>query len=144
MYLKNGATNKRLCLGFITVKSNYLTVDQNARGSYFFAFNSLSIMIRSKLTIIPTKVMINAKQVSMIINVSYIVMSITSVFHISNWIDIYVNEVYVLSILRPHTLLETEVVIFLDLFAVKKDWWHNNINWRDNDGSDRYWFRNNK
>lgn len=52
--------------------------------------------------------------------------------------DIYVNEGYVPSILRPHTLPETEVVIFLDLFAVKKDWWHNNINWRDNDGSDRY------
>ena len=65
--------------------------------------------------------MINAKQVSMIIIVSYIVMSITSVFHISKSLDIYVNEGYVPSILRPHTLPETEVVIFLDLFAVNKD-----------------------
>ena len=65
-------------------------------------------------------------------------MLITSVFHISKSLDIYVNEGYVPSILRPHTLPETEVVNFLDLFAVKKDWWHNNIKWRDNDGSDRY------
>ena len=79
------------------------------------------MMIRSNLTIKLNSAMINVSNANIIITASEVFMLITSVFHISKSLDIYVNEGYVPSILRPHTLPETEVVIFLDLFAVNKD-----------------------